>query len=287
MKVRSSLAPPSPGSPESFASGIPPSSGCGLLTISAAISTAAFEACPAAAAFPVSGNRTPTFTASAACAIRAPVARLAAAALAAASTVRRFMLSLVIQYSLPAATLDGRCRLPLRLRGPADSFARPAELKSGILILSISPNPANSFGDDFAMPYDLSTITVQPSAHPKQIPALEQWLKANPRRGEFLACLVAEIGELNKVLLLHRYDSDADLAADRAAVAESANPYGIGEMIAGMTSDTFVQFPFLPAINPGQYGPIFEIRTYSLRTSGLQPTIAAWEKAVPARAKMT
>src|SRR5882724_4595217 len=127
----------------------------------------------------------------------------------------------------------GRSLSPaIRLRGPADSFARPAELKSGILILSISPNPANSFGDDFAMPYDLSTITVQPSAHPKQIPALEQWLKANPRRGEFLACLVAEIGELNKVLLLHRYDSDADLAADRAAVAESANPYGIGEMIA-------------------------------------------------------
>jgi hypothetical protein len=137
------------------------------------------------------------------------------------------------------------------------------------------------------MPYDVSTITVHPTAHPKQIPAIEQWLKANPRRGEFLACLVAEIGELNKVMLLHHYDSEADLAADRAGVAASANPYGIGEMIAAMTSDTFVQFPFLPAIKPGQYGPVFEVRTYSLRATGLQPTIAAWETAVPARAKMT
>jgi hypothetical protein len=137
------------------------------------------------------------------------------------------------------------------------------------------------------MPYDVSTITVHPTAHPKQIPALEQWLKANPRKGAFLACLVAEIGELNKVMLLHHYDSETDLAADRAGIAESANPYGIGEMIASMTSDTFVQFPFLPAIKPGQYGPVFEIRTYSLRSQGLQPTIAAWETAVPARAKMT
>ena len=137
------------------------------------------------------------------------------------------------------------------------------------------------------MPYDVSTITVHPSAHPKQIPALGAWLKANPRRGEFLACLVAEIGELNKVLLLHHYDSEADLAADRAAVAAGDNPYGIGEMIAGMTSDTFVQFPFLRPIKPGEYGPIFEVRTYSLRAQGLQPTIAAWEKAVPARHKMT
>jgi len=137
------------------------------------------------------------------------------------------------------------------------------------------------------MPYDVSTITVHPSAHPKQIPALGDWLKANPRKGEFLACLVAEIGELNKVMLLHHYASEADLAADRAAVAASANPYGIGEMIAGMTSDTFVLFPFLPAIKAGQFGPIFEVRTYALRTQGLLPTIASWEKAVPARAKMT
>src|SRR5215510_11866651 len=105
------------------------------------------------------------------------------------------------------------------------------------------------------MPYDVSTITVHPSAHPRQIAPLGEWLKANPRKGEFLACLVAEIGELNKVLLLHHYHNEADLAADRAAVAASANPYGIGEMIAAMTSDTFVQFPFLPAVKPGQYGP--------------------------------
>ena len=137
------------------------------------------------------------------------------------------------------------------------------------------------------MPYDVSTITVHPAAHPKQVPALGEWLKANPRKGTFLACLVAEIGELNKMLLLHRYDSAADLAADRAAVAESTNPYGIGDMIDGMSSDTFVQFPFLPAIKPGAYGPIFEIRTYLLRTAGLQPTIAAWEKALPARQKLT
>jgi hypothetical protein len=123
-----------------------------------------------------------------------------------------------------------------------------------------------------------------PSAHPKQVPALGEWLKANPRKGEFLACLVAEIGDLNKVMLLHRYDGEADLAADRAAVAASADPYGIGDMIAGTTSDTFELFPFLPAIKAGACGPIFEVRT---RSQGLQPTIASWEKAVPARVKMT
>ena len=45
-----------------------------------------------------------------------------------------------------------------------------------------------------------------------------------------------------------------------------------------MSSDTFVQFPFLPAIKPGQYGPIFEVRTYLLKPNGLGPTIEAWDK---------
>ena len=45
-----------------------------------------------------------------------------------------------------------------------------------------------------------------------------------------------------------------------------------------MSSDTFVQFPFLPAIKPGQYGPIFEVRTYLLKPNGLGPTIEAWAK---------
>jgi len=70
--------------------------GIAELTISAATSQAAFEACPAAAALPVSGNRTPTFTGSAARAGVAPVAKDVAAAPAPMRTVRRSMPRLVI-----------------------------------------------------------------------------------------------------------------------------------------------------------------------------------------------
>jgi hypothetical protein len=48
-----------------------------------------------------------------------------------------------------------------------------------------------------------------------------------------------------------------------------------------------VQFPFLPPIRPGQYGPIFEVRTYLLKPNGLPPTLAAWEKAAPGRQKLS
>jgi hypothetical protein len=137
------------------------------------------------------------------------------------------------------------------------------------------------------MPYDVTVITVKPNTHMKALPGVEQWLKANPRKGEFLGCLASEIGDLNKIMLLHHYASEADLAADRASVAQDANPFGCLDLMTGRATDTFIQFPFLPPIKPGQYGPIFEVRTYLLKPSGLPPTIAAWEKQAPARQKLS
>jgi len=137
------------------------------------------------------------------------------------------------------------------------------------------------------MPYDVTTITVKPNTHSRALPGVEQWLKANPRQGEFLACITSEIGDLNRIMLLHHYASEADLDADRGAVAHDKNPFGCVDLTTGMSTDTFVQFPFLPAIKSGQYGPIFEIRTYLFKPAGLPPTIAAWEKTLPGRLKLS
>lgn len=137
------------------------------------------------------------------------------------------------------------------------------------------------------MPYDVTIITVKPNTHMKALPGVEQWLKANPRKGEFIGCLTSEIGDLNQILLLHNYANEADLAADRDSVAKDPNPCGCLELTDGRTSDTFIQFPFLPPIKPGQYGPVFEVRTYLLKPNGLPPTIAAWEKQAPLRMKLS
>jgi len=140
---------------------------------------------------------------------------------------------------------------------------------------------------EFAMPYDVTTITVQPNTHGKALPHVEQWLKANPRKGEFIGCLANEIGELNTILLLHHYAHEADMIADRDQLAKSANPFGCVELITAMSADTYLMFPFIPAIKPGQYGPIFEVRTYRFKPDGLAPTLKAWEEAVPGRQKLS
>ena len=89
------------------------------------------------------------------------------------------------------------------------------------------------------MPYDVTTITVQPNTHGKALPHVEQWLKANPRKGEFIGCLANEIGDLNTILLLHHYTNEADMIADRDQLAKSANPFGCVELITAMSADTY------------------------------------------------
>ncbi len=137
------------------------------------------------------------------------------------------------------------------------------------------------------MAYDVAIINVRPNTFPKIVGSIEPWLKAHPRKGEFLACLFTDIGALNQIMLIHRYASDADMMADRDATLRSQNPFGIGDAITSIAMDRYTPFPFIAPMQPGQYGPIFEVRTYVLRPGGLSPSIDAWEIQAPKRAKLS
>jgi NIPSNAP protein len=137
------------------------------------------------------------------------------------------------------------------------------------------------------MPYDLTTITVRPATHAKALPRIEEFLNGFSAKGEFLGCLYSELGALNRILLIHRYDSDADLNADRKRIVENTNPYGAGEFITGLAMNTFAMFPFVPALKAGQYGPIFEVRDYLIKPEGLAFTLQAWERKLPERVKLS
>jgi hypothetical protein len=133
----------------------------------------------------------------------------------------------------------------------------------------------------------VTIITVRPNRHMDALKGIEPWLNANPRKGEFLACWFCDIGDLNQIMLLHHYGSEADQAADRDSVARDPNPFGVLELTERRSTNTFHQFPFLPALKAGTCGPIFEVRSYVLKPTGLSPTIATWEKQAPLRQKLS
>jgi hypothetical protein len=136
------------------------------------------------------------------------------------------------------------------------------------------------------MDYDVTIITVRPGTHPEALARLENTLPTS-MGGELLACWYTEIGALNQILLIRPAPDITRIQADRVKLLKAENPFGVGEYIVGMSMDTYVSFPFMQPMKAGQYGPVFEVRTYVLKPDGVPATIELWRKSVPGRATLS
>lgn len=128
--------------------------------------------------------------------------------------------------------------------------------------------------------YDVTILTVRPGTHPQALAALKDQAAGKP---DLLACWYSEIGALNQILLIRRIADIAATLRSRAAIVLSTNPFGIGELIGGMSMDTYEAFDFLQPMAPGDFGPCYEVRTYLLKPDGVAPTAALWREWVPKR----
>ncbi len=132
--------------------------------------------------------------------------------------------------------------------------------------------------------YDVTILTVRPGTHPQALTVLGQ-NAAND--ASLLACWYSDIGAVNQILLIRKAaDAGATLDA-RFAALNASNPFGIGEYIVAMAMDSYVPFDFIAPMQPGAFGPVYEVRTYMLKPNGLGPTAEAWRKAVPGRLKIS
>ena len=131
--------------------------------------------------------------------------------------------------------------------------------------------------------YDVTIITVRPGTHPAALTRLSPFLTAPAPAGELLGCWYSDLGALNQILLIQYRPDEARTMAERAALLQSGNPFGVGDLIVGMTMDTYVSFPFMPPMSGGRHGPVYEVRTYLFKPDGLAPTLELWRKAVPGR----
>src|SRR5262249_30450994 len=72
---------------------------------------------------------------------------------------------------------------------------------------------------------------------------------------------------------------------ERAALLAGRDPFGLGDLVSGMSMDTYMPFPMRETIAPGHLRPAYEGRTHELKPDRPAPPLALWRPAVPARAK--
>ena len=133
--------------------------------------------------------------------------------------------------------------------------------------------------------YELATLSVTRStgaAAAQTVPAF-----AAAGEGRLLGCWLPDIGALNTVVVLRGFADDAELARERARTLRSGNPFGCADRLAGLALDSYAPFPFLPPVETGSFGPVYEIRSYAMVAGGLEPVLAGWEAGLPFRTSVS
>lgn len=134
------------------------------------------------------------------------------------------------------------------------------------------------------MRYELATLAFRLPDAARARGGIEPWVLAPEAAGEFLGCWETEHGPVGRLVVLRRFEDDAELRAERERAHLSRDPFGAaGGHLTDLNMASFVPFPFSPPIQTGRHGAVYEIRDYHLRPGGLPPTLAGWEQALPGR----
>ena len=141
------------------------------------------------------------------------------------------------------------------------------------------------------MYYELATMTLPfgtASQAANQVKAFTQDAHA---QGELLGCWFTDIGQLNQMLVLRGFETLQAMQAERQRTRQHANPWGCGDIFQRLESQGFQGFSWMKPVRPseesGVRGPVYEFRTYGIKTAGEQPTIDLWQAYVPERDKLS
>jgi hypothetical protein len=89
------------------------------------------------------------------------------------------------------------------------------------------------------------------------------------------------------MIVLRGFATHAQLEAERARTQAHADPLGCGQILQKLEQHSYRGFEWMPPVRPssesGIVGPVYEIRTYGIKTGQMQATIDLWKSAVPAR----
>lgn len=129
--------------------------------------------------------------------------------------------------------------------------------------------------------YELATLDTVIFGAGKASAGIEAWVAAG--QGRLCGAWGTDIGTLNRVFVLRAFDSLAAMIEERERALRSDNPFGCTEHLMRLNMESYRALDFLPPVEPGSFGPIYEFRTYRTRINGIMPTMAKWAEAVPPR----
>ncbi len=136
------------------------------------------------------------------------------------------------------------------------------------------------------MIYEIRTYTLRPGTLPEVIKRFGDNYEHRRKHSELAAFWFTEIGPLNQIIHVWPYENAEERVKVRAATLKDPNwPPPIGEFLVDMNSEIFTPFPDAPQFEPGNHGPIYEMRSYILKAGSIPKMIKIWNGAIGPRAE--
>ncbi len=129
--------------------------------------------------------------------------------------------------------------------------------------------------------YELATLDTVIFGAGKASAGLEAWIGEG--KGRLCGAWGTDIGSLNRVFVLRAFDDLDSLMTERERAIRSSNPFGCAEQLVSLNMESYRALDFLPPVEAGTFGPIYEFRTYRTKINGIVPTMEKWKEAVPPR----
>lgn len=132
--------------------------------------------------------------------------------------------------------------------------------------------------------YEFRTYTLKAGSAPEVIRQFADYYETRRKYSELAAFWYTDIGPLNQIIHVWPYESVDERNDVREKLSKDpAWPPGYGEYIVHQRSEIFISFPFVPALEPGDHGPVYEMRYYEMPPGSMRNAMQAWEAALPKR----
>lgn len=106
--------------------------------------------------------------------------------------------------------------------------------------------------------YNVIVLHVAPGATSALAPRLERWIASADLKGSLCACWYTEVGTLNRIWIIYRYDGGG-MAADRDVIMGETDPFGVGEQLTTYEMLSYEALPGGELAAGNAVGPDYEI----------------------------
>lgn len=135
--------------------------------------------------------------------------------------------------------------------------------------------------------YEIATLSIQMGKAGNISAGVKAFCEQPEAKGRLLGIWNNDIGILNQVLVLRGFADEAEAADERRRTLTAADPFNAAEWVENFSFDTYKPFPFTQPVETGNFGAVYEIRTYGVKTGCLPKVFEVWEQAVPERTQFS